>query len=283
MEMMSELKTDREGHNKLYKDRDSSLITCPSKEAYVKQFKLTGLSPYWKGGGTKGYVRGLAVEKFLRAVKDRNLSNSEVRVLDAGCGQGELSVYLAALGFQVVGVDISKEACMSASRLAKKMGVSRNCQFKAESLEEISLADDSVDYVLGMAALHHFIKYEGVAQELNRVLKETGEMFFADSFGENRAYHIFHNKEQMHRLGDVILTRELIKIFFAGSDVTLTPTDWFVMLDKLFLKILPRSASPVVRLPSCLWWYLDRLVPINGVTLYLSGAVMTHVKTNRTK
>ena len=50
----------------------------------------------------------------------------------------------------------------------------------------------------------------------------------------------------MVRLGDVTLTKNLIKSYFEGFDLVITPTDWFVMLDKLFLKIFPKSWNPLM-------------------------------------
>lgn len=274
---MKAMKTDKEGYNNLYKDTVSSLISSTSKDDYIERFKKTGLSPFCKGGNTKGYVRGLAVDVLMREVERRGLSPKDIHILDTGCGQGELSVYLATKGFTVIGVDISVEACRSAERLADVIGVKGNCRFLPEGLENIPLADQSVDFVIGHAALHHFIKYEGVANELGRILKDGGEMFFADAFGENKTYHMFHNRERMQRLGDVILTRRLIYDFFSGFKIELVPTDWFVMIDKLLLGILPQTMMPGIRVLSNVWWHLDRLIRVNRVTLYLSGAVITHV------
>lgn len=113
--------------------------------------------------------------------------------------------------------------------------------------------DESVNFVIGHVSLHHLIKYEGVAKELGRVITPTGVMFFADSFGENKVYHLFHDKEEMERLGDVILTKPLIESFFSGFSVCLHPTDWFVMLDKLLLKIIPNCMNKLVRFLSFIW------------------------------
>ena len=283
--------TDKEGHNELYKGAVSHLITCDSKEKYRERFRKTGLSPFCKGGGTKSYVRGLTVESIFKAIDRKNIGPDQVTILDARCemrdarcgvrgaecGQGELSVWLSANGFHVIGVDISEEACISARKLAESIGIDSNCRFLDESLESLPLDDKSIDFIIGHAALHHFIKYKGVATELGRVLKNEGEMFFADSFGENKIYHIFHNKEQMYRLGDVILTRKLIHNFFHEFEINITPTDWFVMLDKLLLKIVPEKGKPLIRALSVVWWHMDRFIPVNSVTLYLSGAVITHV------
>jgi len=274
---MGKAKTDKKGYDDHYKGLESALLICESPSVYINLFRQ-GLLPFYKGGNTKGYVRGLAVQELLRAVKNSNKTNQQVKILDAGSGQGELSVYLACLGFNVIGIDISEEARVVSIKLAEKVGVTNNCMFLAESLESIPLNDNSIDYVIGHASLHHFIKYENIPDELDRVLKLEGEMFFADSFGENKIYHLFHDNEQMYSLGDVILTKELIDNYFINWNVSLVPTDWFVMFDKLFLKLLPKK---FVQKSSFLWWHLDRLIPRSRLSLFLSGAIMTHVKKYR--
>lgn len=82
----------------------------------------------------------------------------------------------------------------------------------------------------------------------------------------------------MQRLGDVIFTRRNIREFFGRGNlpVEIIPYDWFSMLDKLLLKMLPKSFENWVRKLPKLWW-LDRLIPVNGLTLWFAGSVMTHI------
>jgi len=50
------------------------------------------------------------------------------RVLDVAMGNGRNSIYLARLGFNIEGIDISKEAVSTALELAQKAGVTINMQ-----------------------------------------------------------------------------------------------------------------------------------------------------------
>lgn len=271
-------KTDQAGYDKEYEGNVSKFSGITSASEYVDAYQQSNIGPYYKTGNTKGYVRGEAIKRMIASADGRDIPRNEMLVLDAGSGQGELSVYLSCLGFRVIGVDISSEAKACGEYLASSVGVGENCSFHAESLENISIEDSSVDYIIGHASLHHFIKYSGVPHEFKRVLKQGGKGYFADAFGENKLYHIFHDKEKMERLGDVTLTKKLRESYFADFKVNITPTDWFVMLDKFYLKLLPNAFSSAARKISTLHNWVDRRIPTSTrISLLLSGSVLTEI------
>ena len=208
---ISNKKTDRASYDKEYKGSVSYLSKITSVPEYIDAYQSSKTGPYCKSGNTKGYVRGETIKRMISNADSRDIPRNDMLILDAGSGRGELSVYLACLGFNVIGINISSEAKACGEYLASSVGVGTTCSFHAESLEKTSIEDSSVDYVIGHASLHHFIKYSGVPHEFMRVMKQGGKGYFADSFGENKLYHIFHNKGKMERLGDVILTKKLIE------------------------------------------------------------------------
>ncbi|MBI4242345.1 MAG: class I SAM-dependent methyltransferase [Candidatus Rokubacteria bacterium] len=67
------------------------------------------------------YIWGTEPSSFARRVAA--LLPSAARVLDLGCGEGRDSVYFAAQGFHVVGVDASRAGIAKARRLAEARGV----------------------------------------------------------------------------------------------------------------------------------------------------------------
>ena len=276
-------KTDRTGYDDHYKENLSSLCVLSGRDEFINAYESTRIGPYYKSGNTKGYVRGEALRWLITDADRLGIPRCEINILDAGSGQGELSVYLACLGFNVTGVDISSEAKACGEYLATRIGVSDKCDFHAESLETVSVDDSSMHFVIGHASLHHFIKYESVPAELHRILKEGGKGYFADAYGENILYHLFHDKEKMRRLGDVTLTKNLIESYFDGFQLEITPTDWFVMLDKFLLKIFPTSWNPLVRRLSMVNNFIDRTIPgTSRIALYLSGSVLTEITRRHT-
>jgi SAM-dependent methyltransferase len=57
------------------------------------------------------------------------------RALDLACGQGTGSVWLAARGLQVVGLDVSPVAISHARELAQRAAVDGNCRFDVVDLD----------------------------------------------------------------------------------------------------------------------------------------------------
>ena len=76
------------------------------------------------------------------------------KAIDMGCGAGNYAIYLASVGFDVTGVDISPSAIALAEANAKEKGVA--CRFVAADvlggLEEIT---ETFDFAYDWSLLHH--------------------------------------------------------------------------------------------------------------------------------
>jgi SAM-dependent methyltransferase len=100
--------------------------------------------------------------------RDENLNG--LSVLDAACGGGENSVYFAARGAELTGIDVSDRQCeLYASRFPDH-------RVARASITGTELPDDAFDLVL-TNSLHHLHPHvnEAVA-ELTRVLKPGGRL-----------------------------------------------------------------------------------------------------------
>ncbi len=101
-------------------------------------------------------------------------------LVDAGCGEGYYSVYLASSRRAVLGVDLSKYAADRAAKRANVAGKSGMCRFAAASIYELPLADSSADAVVCMFS-------PCAEQEYTRVLKPGG-VLITGSAGERHLY-----------------------------------------------------------------------------------------------
>ena len=95
-------------------------------------------------------------------------------VLDAACGTGRHSVYLAERGHQVIGVDHSPEM------LAKARKKLTRGDFREGGLTALPLDTGSVDAVVCALALVHLPDIGGAIEEFARVIRPGGRVIISD-------------------------------------------------------------------------------------------------------
>jgi SAM-dependent methyltransferase len=116
-----------------------------------------------------GFVHGLAggVLEWLAAEPGE-------RILDLGCGDGQLTQRIAANGASVVGVDASPEMAAAAR--------ARGIQADEGSAESLPYPDSAFDAVFSNAALHWVRDQDAMMQQVRRVLRPGGR-FVAEMGG----------------------------------------------------------------------------------------------------
>jgi tocopherol O-methyltransferase len=102
------------------------------------------------------------------------------KILDAGCGMGGSSLYLAKkYNVIVAGVSLSQRQVDIASQLAKKDGV-KNVLFKVEdALSLASFPDNEFDIVWSLESCEQFYDKKLFIQQAFRVLKPGGNLMLA--------------------------------------------------------------------------------------------------------
>lgn len=103
-------------------------------------------------------------------------------VLDMGCGAGvDLCVAALLVGEsgKAIGVDITPLMVATASRHAKEAGLN-NVEVMEGNLEHLPLENESIDIVISNGAINLASSKSKVFEEIYRVLKAEGKLYFAD-------------------------------------------------------------------------------------------------------
>lgn len=118
------------------------------------------LSPF----ALRRYAHMMQYESVLSFVKPG------MKVLDAGCGEGTLSVMMANKGAIVTGTDISKPNIEESKRFAKNQNV--DVHFQESDIENLPFDDNTFDLVVSSHVLEHIPDFDKGLNEVMRVTKK---------------------------------------------------------------------------------------------------------------
>ena len=106
----------------------------------------------------------------------------DMKILDAGCGEGRNAVYFINSGFQVFGIDENELAIQYIRYLSKSLKPDYDAhRFQVGKLEEIPFHTSAFDAVICSAVLHFAADETNFWQMMNeilRVLKPGGILWF---------------------------------------------------------------------------------------------------------
>lgn len=111
------------------------------------------------------------------------------RMLDVGCGAGQIAIPAARAGARVTGVDIASNLIKAARARAKVEGV--QLQFDEGDAEGLSYADSSFDLVVSLIGAMFAPRPELVAAELIRVTRPGGRIAMANWTPEGHVGQMF--------------------------------------------------------------------------------------------
>ena len=105
------------------------------------------------------------------------------KILDIGCGRGNLSFYLALNGANVIGIDLSKNFIEQCKKDAKDVDL--NLDFMVMNAQIPDFEKETFDMIVGSRSLHHLPDLELFFRECKRLLKEKGFITFIEPLKKN--------------------------------------------------------------------------------------------------
>jgi 2-polyprenyl-3-methyl-5-hydroxy-6-metoxy-1,4-benzoquinol methylase len=110
-------------------------------------------------------------------IAKQNFRSEDQKLLDFGCGKGELSLVFSKVGYEVFGFDLSPNNITIAKRLANEYEMTGRTHFQVSLAEKLDYPTDYFDVVVGSEILHH-VEISQALSECSRVLKKGGMAIF---------------------------------------------------------------------------------------------------------
>jgi SAM-dependent methyltransferase len=116
---------------------------------------------FYEGSPFPGYperdtlqgLRARAERSEFARLLDRAIPG-DARIIDVGCGTGQMAIYLARGDRRVVGIDLSGASLALGAMAARRFGLER-VNFVQTDLHRAALRDASFDVVFSSGAVHH--------------------------------------------------------------------------------------------------------------------------------
>lgn len=140
------------------------------------------------------------MQEITAWLPDPKSMDKPVRILDVGCGAGYFTVLLGKAGYQVTGIDLTREMIVKAKELIQDNGpYQETVCVKEMDAEKLSFEDESFDAVVSRNltwTLPHPIE---AYQEWYRVLKKGGVLLNFDAEYAKNAHSLFSVESVAHK------------------------------------------------------------------------------------
>jgi tocopherol O-methyltransferase len=130
-----------------------------------------------------GQGHNQALVRMIEVLADKVKVTAKDRVLDAGCGVGGSTLWLAGnIGCEVTGIDINRNFIQIARSEVKRRNLDRLANFQEMDFCRTSFRDSSFSVVWAVESSCHAENKLAFLIEMSRVLQPGGRLIIADAY-----------------------------------------------------------------------------------------------------
>jgi SAM-dependent methyltransferase len=138
----------------------------------IKDFYEKVPFPDYSDFDNKAALINKAKKSIYAKMLDQELPYN-AKILEIGCGTGQMTNFLAATGRKVIGSDISLNSLKKAKGFAQKEGITGS-DFILMDLFKPAFKNDTFDYVIANGVLHHTYNAEDAFKSISNLVKTGG-------------------------------------------------------------------------------------------------------------
>ena len=192
----------------------------------------------------------IRIDKFI----EQSMPQQSDRILEIGCGVGNMSVILAdkLRECNLVSIDLSDKAV----EIAKKINRRNNIEFMSMNCNDLSeFYGEKFDHVIGRSILHHLPDIPKAIQEIGKVIKPLGTIFFCEPNPENPYTFILDKFTFLQKLDGYspnerpVARKDLFRILQSSGifqNISIKPYDFIFPAFPLSVGKIIRKCNPLL-------------------------------------
>jgi len=188
------------------------------------------------------YVLRKSIEFYYEQISGRISGNTELKILDFGCGSGSKHYKFAHIPNHITGIDISSKSIKLATQQVTEQDL--NAEYLVMDCEKMSFADNSFDLVFDFGTFSSL--NVGVAvSELCRVMNKDGTLICIETYGHNpfmnlkRRLNVLMGKRTKWASQHIMTRQNWAGIADQFQNSKIHYFHFLVLFLPVFLKILP--------------------------------------------
>jgi ubiquinone/menaquinone biosynthesis C-methylase UbiE len=136
------------------------------------------MKPNWQDSPKRSHTE--VIEELLEP--------ANAKIIDVGCGAGQITRTLTEMGAEVIGIDPGKRQ-LERARAAETVG---NEIYIEGTAEDLPFEDEAMDIILFFNSFHHVPRKEftRAIKESQRVLRPGGKLFFTEPIAEGPQFEL---------------------------------------------------------------------------------------------